>query len=282
MKVLVTGATGFIGNYVIPALLQRNITVVATSSSRAKAKERSWFSNVTFVEHDIHSYSSENLMEKFGTPDIVIHLAWGALSNFKSEEHIEKVFPAHLNFLKNLIENGLKDLTCTGTCLEYGMQEGQLSEEMESKPTIAYPIAKNRLRQELFLLKEKFNFSLKWVRLFYMYGEGQTPKSILPLLEKALANGDEVFNMSEGMQVRDYLPVSAVSENIIIFALQKKEEGIINCCSNKPITIKELVEDYLRKHHKKIRLNLGYYPYTDYEPMKFWGSDKKLKRILND
>lgn len=52
--------------------------------------------------------------------------------------------------------------------------------------------------------------------------------------------------------------------------------GIVNCCSGKPITVKKLVEDYLMKHNKTIQLNLGYYPYLDYEPMRFWGSMKKL------
>ncbi|MES2837545.1 MAG: NAD(P)-dependent oxidoreductase, partial [Bacteroidota bacterium] len=90
------------------------------------------------------------------------------------------------------------------------------------------------------------------------------------------------FNMSLGEQVRDYLPVTTVSKNIIIFALQHKIEGIINCCSGKPITIKQLVENYLKEKNKYIKLNLGFFPYTDYEPMKFWGDEKKSKIILDD
>jgi len=282
MKILVTGATGFIGNYVISQLLEMNILVIATSSSRERALEKTWFTKVEFVEHHIHNSSTENLFEKFKSPDLAIHLAWGGLSNFKSQEHLDNIFPAHLNFLRNLLTNGLKDLTCVGTCLEYGMQEGELSEEMKGTPTIAYPLAKRKLYEELVQLQKELSFSLKWVRLFYMYGEGQSPKSILSLLEKALDTNEKIFNMSLGEQVRDYLHVSEVSKNIIIFALQKKIEGLVNCCSNKPITIKELVLDYLDKRHKKIELNFGYYPYTDYEPMKFWGSNKKLKSILND
>lgn len=281
MKVLVTGATGFIGNFVIPELLKRNISVIATSTSLQKAQEAEWFSRVKFIEHDIHAEPIENLFLKFDSPDVLIHLAWGNLSNFKDPSHIEEILPKHEAFLKSLIRNGLKDLSVIGTCLEYGMVEGELHEEMDSAPTIAYPIAKDKLRKTLEELKQQFSSSLKWVRLFYMYGKGQSPKSILSQLDKALENHEPVFNMSKGEQERDYLPVNLIAENIVIFALQQKIDGIINCCSNEPISIKQLVSDHLKKVNKTIELNLGYYPYTDYEPFKFWGNNKKQLKIKN-
>jgi nucleoside-diphosphate-sugar epimerase len=280
MRVLVTGATGFIGNYVVEQLLDRGHQVIASSFNIETAKQKNWFNKVTYIQHTISQISNENLFEKFQKPDCLIHLSWGHLNNFKNQIHIDEELPNHLTFLKNLIENGLKDLTCIGTCLEYGLQEGELHEELEPTPIIAYPIAKNLLRIELEKTQKSTPFSFRWIRLFYMYGKGQSPKSILQLLENALQKNEAVFNMSLGEQVRDYLPVSLVSENIIIFALQQKVSGIINCCSGVPITIKQLVEDYLKTHQKNITLNLGYYPYTDYEPMKFWGSTKKANTIF--
>ncbi|MEO5783652.1 MAG: hypothetical protein ABIQ07_10295, partial [Ginsengibacter sp.] len=65
-------------------------------------------------------------------------------------------------------------------------------------------------------------------------------------------------------------------------ALQNKINGIINCCSGVPIKVKIFVENYLEKNKQKINLNLGYYPYPDFEAMAFWGDDKKLKKIIND
>jgi cephalosporin hydroxylase/nucleoside-diphosphate-sugar epimerase len=280
-RVLVTGATGFVGGYVIEELLKRNFDVVATSTSIEKAKTKRWFPLVKFIEHDIALPSSEDLFIKFHKPDFAIHLAWGNLSNFKDVTHIENVLPQHKLFLENLIRNGLKDLSVTGTCLEYGMQEGELSEEMEPRPTIAYPIAKNELRLFLENLDKSYHFNFKWIRLFYMYGTGQTPKSIIPQLQTALLQGLPSFNMSKGEQVRDYLPVNIIAENIVIFAMQQEIQGIINCSSNKPVTVKELVLNYLENNNKHIQLNLGYYPYTDYEPFKFWGSNKKQLKIIS-
>jgi nucleoside-diphosphate-sugar epimerase len=282
MRVLVTGATGFIGNYVVQELLKLNVQVIATSASEAKAKKKPWFTSVTYVTHDIYSMEKENLFEKFKSPNFLIHLAWGNLINFKSPDHIDKELPAHKLFLENLIANGLHDLTVIGTCLEYGMQEGCLTEDMECMPTIAYPIAKHNLRLYLETYKLKYNFSLKWIRLFYMYGDGQAEKSILPSLDRAIANREEVFNMSKGDQMRDYLSINEVSRNIVTFALQRKIYGVINCCSGKPISLRKLVTDHLNRVNKKIKLNLGYYPYSDYEPMRFWGSTNKSKTILDD
>jgi dTDP-6-deoxy-L-talose 4-dehydrogenase (NAD+) len=85
--------------------------------------------------------------------------------------------------------------------------------------------------------------------------------------------------MSGGEQLRDYLPVEVVAENIVKIALQNKIQGIINNCSGQPISIRRLVEEYLQKTGAKIDLNLGYYPYPTYEPHAFWGCTKKLERI---
>ncbi len=280
-KVLVTGATGFIGNYVIKELLKLEVEVIATSSNTKKAKTQSWFDNVRYVPFDFAQFDSiTNYFLYFDQPDIVIHLAWEGLPNYKSSFHAEINLPRHKAFIENLISNGLKDLTVTGTCLEYEMQEGCLSEDMQTFPSNPYAMAKDELRKYLEQLQQQFSFSFKWVRLFYMYGEGQNPNSLLSQLDRALQNGDTVFNMSGGEQTRDYLPVSKVAENIVFIALQTNVEGIINCCSGVPISVKEFVVQHLKAVGKTIKLNLGYYPYTDYEPMHFWGSTQKLNKAL--
>jgi len=101
-------------------------------------------------------------------------------------------------------------------------------------------------------------------------------------LDKHLEEEQSVFNMSQGLQVRDYLAVEQVAEVIVKLATQKEGNGVINCCSGSPITIKELVEKHLERRNAQITLNLGYYPYPDYEPFKFWGSTKKLDELLKD
>jgi len=282
-KVLVTGATGFIGNYVIAALQQSGCHVIATSSNEAGAKNKSWYNSVQYIPFNLQQFDdSVNYQQYFDNPDAVIHLAWEGLPHYKAAFHSEENLPRHFAFIKNLVQHGQQNITITGTCLEYGMQEGCLTEDMPALPANAYAIAKDSLRKQLEQLQQQYTFRLKWVRLFYMYGAGQNPNSLLSQLHSALEKGETVFNMSGGEQVRDYLPVDKVAEYIVAIALQQNIQGIINCCSGKGITVKEFVANYLKKQNKTITLNLGFYPYTDYEPMRFWGDDGKLRSIIKN
>lgn len=281
-KVLVTGSTGFIGNYVIKELLLHNYAVIATSSDEVKAGKADWYTQVRYIPFDLGSYKdTTNYYSFFGEPDVLIHLAWEGLPHYKEAFHVEENLPRHLAFLKNMISNGLKDLLVTGTCFEYGMQEGCLKEDMETRPANPYAIAKDQLRRKLEAFAAGQQIDLKWVRLFYMYGKGQSANSLFSQLDKALANEEPVFNMSGGQQQRDYLPVEKVAGYIVAIAMQNKITGIVNCCSGQPITVLQMVLNYLQKKNKNIQLNPGYYAYADYEPMSFWGDDTKLKYIIS-
>ena len=284
MKILVTGATGFVGNYVVKHLLQHytNTEIIATSTSRSKAEAYEWFNGVTFKEFNLNDPKGviENYFDYFDRPDKLIHLAWEGLPNYKELFHFEKNLFAHYNFLKQLIEEGLNDITITGTCFEYGMQEGALSESAISAPSNPYALAKETLRNFLVELNKKKKFDLKWTRLFYMYGKGQSPNSLIPQLEKALEKGEQVFNMSGGEQLRDYLPIEKIGEYIVKIALQNEVTGIINCSSGTPVSVKDFVTEYLKGRNKNIRLNLGFYPYADFEPMNFWGKNEKLMKVI--
>lgn len=281
-KILVSGATGFIGNYVIRELLNRGYQVIATSRDETKASSANWFGEVDYIPFDLSlAKTGMNYFDFFGKPDLLIHLAWSGLPNYKSDIHLEVNLPEQYSFLHNLLENGLRDLTVTGTCFEYGMQEGELKETTKADPQNSYALAKDQLRKKLEILARVHNFSLKWVRLFYMYGKGQNAKSLLSQLENSLSAGDTVFNMSGGKQIRDFLPVTHVASYIVDIALQNEVQGIINCSSGVPVTVKDFVEEYLKKNNKSISLNLGYYPYPDYEPMSFWGNTDKLNKIIH-
>jgi dTDP-6-deoxy-L-talose 4-dehydrogenase (NAD+) len=281
--ILVTGATGFIGNYVITKLLETGHDVIATSTNAEKAAQKDWFNKVNYKQFNFeHIHADANYFEFFDNPDAIIHLAWEGLPNYKALFHFEINLYRHYIFLKNLITNGCRNLTVTGTCFEYGMKEGCLTEDMLAEPANSYALAKDSLNKFLRELSKTDPFTLKWVRLFYMYGPGQNPGSLFSQLQKALENNEASFNMSGGLQQRDYLPVETAAGYIVKIALQNKVTGNINCCSGTPVTIKEMVDQQVRRSGKQIELNLGFYPYPDYEPMAFWGDNNKLQQILNE
>ena len=279
LKILITGASGFIGNYVVNYLCENtNHEICILSRDTNKLVDKLWFSKVKKIEGDINE-NKKNWYDFLGKPDKLIHLAWNGLPNYNQPFHLTKNLVNDFNFLSNLIKNGLTDITITGTCFEYGMLEGELVENMPTNPTNFYALAKDTLRKMLELFQSKNSFNLKWVRLFYMYGPGQNLNSIIPQLEKTINSSEQVFNMSGGEQIRDYLHVKDVAYNIVEIALQSKISGIINNCSGSPIKLIDLVKDYLKKRNININLNLGYYPYSRSEPMAFWGNNEKLNLI---
>ncbi len=282
-KVLVTGASGFIGTHIVERLLDRGFHVIASSSSEKKAQTKSWYKSVEYIPFKLESFDDKkNYFNFFSQPDVLIHLAWEGLPNYKENFHLDENLPRHTAFIVNMIKNGLSDLTVAGTCLEYGLSGGCLVEDAAYHPIVPYAIAKDELRKNIASSITDSEVSFKWARLFYMYGQGQSAKSLISQLDKALENGESEFNMSGGEQVRDFLPVEMMAAYIVDVATQKKIDGIINCCSGIPIKLLDFVQQYLEEKKKSIKLNLGYYDYLDYEPMSFWGDTKKLKSILEN
>src|SRR5687767_9389799 len=95
-KVLVTGASGFIGSYVVQQLLQMNCAVIATSANEQKARQNEWFDRVRYIPFDLRAFSpGTDYFNFFDKPDRLIHLAWEGLPNYKSLFHIEENLPRH-------------------------------------------------------------------------------------------------------------------------------------------------------------------------------------------
>jgi nucleoside-diphosphate-sugar epimerase len=275
--VLVTGATGFVGQHLIRSLLSRGHQVRAVARDVGKAKALDWYDAVEFVVRDIHAAEVVDLVHGV---DVLVHLAWPGLPNYKGCFHFEHNLPRDYAFLKALVKAGLEHVLVTGTCLEYGAAaNGCLSDETPTAPDVPYAIAKDTLRKFLAVLRREYPFTLQWVRLFYMHGVGQNPNSLLSLLDSALANGHASFAMSGGEQLRDYLPVTKVAEILVALIEHPELDGPINCCSGVPISVRSLVEKHLAEQHAKMELKLGVYPYPDYEPLAFWGASEKLARL---
>lgn len=281
MNILVTGATGFIGRHLIPILLARDhsVTIVARNAQRAMAAR--WFDRVRFEQCDIHVPIGKPC-ERFGMPDAMIHLAWPGLPNYKSPVHTEQTLPADCRFLESMLEGGLSQLLVAGTCFEYGMQTGCLAETLQARPTNPYGQAKDALRLFLEDLRLRNDFVLQWARLFYIHGEGQNPNSLIAQLDRAIDNGEQVFNMSGGEQLRDYLPVEEVAYRLALLVEQPGCTGVVNVCSGHPISVLDLVRQHVHRRSAEIQLNRGYYPYPDHEPMRFWGDPAKFEKAIRE
>lgn len=281
MKVLVTGATGFVGTHVVKSLLAHGHSVVAVGRDATKGQSKPWADAVTLLPCDLHE-DFRPVLDPQLEVEALIHLAWPGLPNYRGFFHLEANLAADLKFLSAAVDAGIPHLTVAGTCLEYGMQNGPLREDQVTAPTTPYGLAKDTLRKSLEMLQLSKPFTLQWVRLFYMYGEGQNPGSLLAQLDRAIDEGHPEFNMSAGEQLRDFMPVTEIGEIFATLMSNPQCNGIINCCSGVPISVRQLVENHCEKRLSNIRLNRGFYPYPTWEPMAFWGVPSKLSALKAD
>ena len=269
-RVLITGATGFIGRHVVADLLHQNFEVIALVRDLERAYQIPNMNQISWIQFDIELDDVDDLTN-LDFPENMIHLAWDGLPNYKESFHLEKNLPSHKRFLANVIRKGVQNLFVSGTCFEYGLQEGGLSPQTPAMPVTSYATAKNELRLYLEGLQKERNFQLKWGRIFYIYGEGQSPKSLPALLKTCAESGQKVFDMSEGNQLRDYSTVESVAQQIVQMLMIKKQHLIANISSGQAIAIKDFVRARLLELNCKVELNLGAYSYNDYEPMAYWG-----------
>lgn len=277
MKIAVTGATGFIGGHVVRALQARGERpILVVRPGRAIEGELAGLPSVA-IDFD---QPDQGLYERLGQPDALIHLAWGGLPHYRSAHHTDVELPMQRRLLETLLREGLPRLVVAGTCFEYGMQSGELAEDMPTKPDNPYGQAKDLLRQHLESLQQQVGFQLAWARLFYMFGEDQSPKSLYPLLRSAAMRGDAQFPMSGGEQVRDFLPMAEVADRLARLAFLDEHVGVVNVCSGEPTTVLALVQRWIAEQGWSIQPKTGVFPYPDYEPMAFWGSRRRYDSLM--
>lgn len=278
MRIAVVGASGFVGRYVLDRLsLMADAEVVATS--RRGISPTPSPEGIEWIALDLAA-PGEYLFDRLGKPDVLIHLAWEGLPNYGECRHFDVEAPRHYRFLIDLARAGLRRVLITGTCFEYGMREGRLAETLPTEPFNQYGLAKDILRRQLEMALPSLGCGLLWARLFYMFGEGQNPTSLYPSVMRACAERAKRFPMSGGEQLRDFLPIRSVADYIVRLAIESDATGIVNVGSGVPHSVRAMVEGWIRGAGHDLTLELGHYPYPDYEPFAFWADTDRLTALL--
>jgi dTDP-6-deoxy-L-talose 4-dehydrogenase (NAD+) len=273
MRIAVTGASGFVGRHVVQALRGRAEVVAVSRSAHP-------IDGAQALSLDIGDAGADTFA-RLGHPDVLVHLAWSGLPNYAQPAHVEQELPRQRRFLDACLDGGLRRLVVAGTCLEYGMQSGALDESMPVQPGVAYAIAKDELRRHLEARADREDFALAWLRLFYLFGDGQAPTSLYAQLQAAIARGDARFPMSPGDQQRDFLPIAEAARLIAAIALRGEEAGVVNVCSGEPVRVVDQVRRWCAERGATIELELGRFPYPTYEPFAFWGRRDRLDALTS-
>jgi dTDP-6-deoxy-L-talose 4-dehydrogenase (NAD+) len=271
MKVLVTGANGFIGKNLVDSLVENNFEVFSLIRNSSKINNK----KTKVVNNSLEKITAQNLNDL--NIEVVIHLAWSNVSKVMLETHLTEEFEIQKKFVETVLLSNVKKIIISGSCFEYGKINGELNVDIVPEPNTSYGIAKNNLKNWLEKTLPHSNTSVFWLRIFYVYGHGQHERSLYTQLLNSISKNEESFNMSRGFQIRDFISINDTIK-CFISAIHSSQKGfnLFNVCSGNPISVREFVEEIINQKKSEIKLNLGYYPIPDYEPLAFWGKKSKI------
>lgn len=273
MRVLVTGAAGYMGKHVVKELLNHGHEVYAVDLNHKDIDPRAQILDVDIFQGNM------NIYEEVRRPDLCIHLAWQDGFIHNSPKHMENV-SNHFRFLRDMIEGGCKKISVMGTMHEIGFWEGKIDENTPCSPLSQYGIAKNALRQSLLLLTQNTDVKIYWLRAYYILGDDRRNSSIFTKLLQAEEDGKEEFPFTTGESKYDFIDIKELAKQIVAASTQDEISGIINVCSGKPVTLKDKVEEFIKEKGLKIKLHYGVFPERPYDSKIVYGDSQKIEYIM--
>lgn len=234
-RVVVTGASGFVGSHVIDALLARGVEVHALGRRRPAAAD------VVFHRTDLLDAGALTPLLARVQASHLLHLAWYAEPGhyWRSEHNLDWVC-ASLGLLRAFREAGGGRAVVAGTCAEYAWGPDYLDERTSAcVPATLYGAAKDGLRRVAEAYAGTTGLSLGWGRIFFLYGPGEKTGRLVSDGINALLRGER-FATALDRQRRDFLHVADVA-GAFAALLESGVEGAVNIGSGHAVPIGDLV-----------------------------------------
>lgn len=272
MKILVTGANGYLGRGIVKSLLDDGVDVVATDFNLKNVDDRA-----TKIECDL--FSIKDPYAELGKPGALLHLAWRDGFKHASKAHIED-FSKHCKFIDLFAQSEIKTISVMGSMHEVGKYEGAIDENTPCKPQNFYGIAKNALREVTQIMCRENEKTFLWLRGFYIVGNSREGSSIFAKIASAADQNQKVFPFTTGQNKCDFLNYDEFCDYVSKAVQQSSVDGIVNICSGNPEKLSERVERFIEDNKWNIKLEYGAFPERDYDSKEVWGNNTKLKMIM--
>jgi len=277
MKVLITGATGFIGSHVARAFVHagdRVAALVRPASDRARLRDLA--AELEFVPGDLNDLDGVRRTAAALRPELCVHLAWYAVPG-KYPSALENLECAHATqeLALALARGGCRRLVGVGSCAEYDTDLGYLSEASPLRPRNLYAATKAATQLTLEQLARRLPIEIAWARLFYQYGPHEPETRLVAAVIRSLLRGERA-RTTRGEQVRDYLHVTDVAAAVRAVALAGLC-GVVNVGSGQPVSVAALVGTIARLMGRAELLELGALPTDPDEPRFVCANNRRLR-----
>ena len=274
VKILVTGANGYLGTGVVKQLCDNGDEVIAACHSTSELVDE----RAIVTKGDI--FSLNNPYEELGKPDILLHMAWRNGFIHNNPSHIEDL-PKHFEFIKKMAESGVKQIAVIGSMHEIGFFEGSIKENTPTHPESLYGISKDALRNLTKLICKNNNVIFQWLRGYYIVGNTEHGCSIFSKITAAEKEGKKSFPFTTGQNQWDFLDYEEFARQVAAVVEQNEINGIINICHGRPEKLSDRVERFIRENGFKIKLDYGKFPDRPYDSKAVWGDDSKIRMIMD-
>ena len=279
MRIFLTGGTGFIGRYVLKHLEKEGYNILLlTRASKENISSIIKSKKVDIVSgnlSDINKWKDKLIQFK---PEVTIHLAWEGIPDYGVKASIKNL-KYGLDLFEELAEIECKKIICTGSCWEYGQNQGEISEDLPVKSSNAFTAAKNALHCLGREIAKENNMQFIWIRLFYVYGPGQRENSLIPYMVKCVKEGKELRIKTPSAR-NDFICVEDVAKAIVAILEKCKQNTVYNIGSGYSTSIKDIIEIIYTKLHLQYKTKDKVLKTENIYYDNFWADISKIKKEI--
>lgn len=273
MRILLTGASGFVGRQALASLLETGNEVHAVSRSRPPVEG-------DFIWHslDLLAPGATEAAVDAARPDCVLHLAWCVEhGKFWTDPANADWLAATLDLARCAAASGARRFVGTGTCYEYDWPADAPCNELSTplKAHTLYDETKDACRRSLAGIAAEADMSCAWARLFFLYGPHEAPGRLVSSVARSLVRGEEAL-CSAGLAVRDFMDVRDAGAALTALA-RSSVSGPVNIASGEAITVADLVRRLARLAGRDDLLRLGALPDRPGEPPRIVADIDRLR-----
>ena len=272
-RVLLTGATGFIGRAITPVLLSRGFEVHALARRTFTPPP----GNISTHCLDLMDTDSRKELIKSISPSHCLHLAWNALPGHYLTTRDNLLWTATtLELYNDFVKYGGQRFLGVGSCAEYDWSYGLMREaDTPYRPSSLYGSAKNASRSLLQESALQDGISFAWAHLFFTFGPGESLGRLVSDIARGCLKG-EIVPTSLGTQIRDYMYVKDVA-NALACLLEGPVEGAVNVASGIPRQVSEIIKAVSEEAGRPDLIELGGRKSSHEEPQRLVADVSRLQ-----